>query len=184
MPATCVPWPLASSNGPAPSTREVLVERRVWIDVGVFLEVRVILVDARVHHRPRDAAAMRRERILRRIGLHRGNRLVDAGRDFEVGPDVKDRAVAPRLDLPPSSTHRSLPGVALRRGLRLGDVELHELLDRAPFQPGEEILAVGIVLLPMQLLSRVAHVGIRFGRVRCCRSPIGAPLRGRPDVRG
>ena len=38
IPATCVPWPFSSSNGPVPSTVKSLCKRRGRVDVGVSLK--------------------------------------------------------------------------------------------------------------------------------------------------
>ena len=108
----------------------------------------MIGLDAGIHHRPGDASAPRGEGVLRRVRFHSREGFIDACRNLEVRPDVKNCADLARVDLL----------LCLKTPLLcLLHVDDHELLNGARLEPRKQILAVALILLEMHVLSRVLH---------------------------
>ena len=93
MPATCVPCPLTSSSGSSPPVKSRWSSGGRQLEVLVLREVRMSLVDSGVDDGPDDPRSSRGERIVRRVGLDRADRLVDERLQRKVRPDVMDGAV-------------------------------------------------------------------------------------------
>ena len=72
--------------------REILMPTRRRIDVRVFLKMRMVVPNPRIHDCPSDSSAPRREGVLRSIGFDPRNGFVDTCGDLEVWPGVKNRA--------------------------------------------------------------------------------------------
>ena len=111
-------------------------QRGVDFQRAVRGEVRVVLIDARVEHRPDDVLAAGGKRRARRIGLDRRQAAVDQRVDREVRPDPVDRPLAQ-------------PGAGRIGGLALLVVDPDKAADDRHFEAGEQILfrqfALGLV---------------------------------------
>ena len=70
-----------------------MIQRWIELEVLVHREVRVGLVDSRVHDTPYDVLPECAEGGTRCVRLHRADRLSDEGLELEIGPDLdKSRA--------------------------------------------------------------------------------------------
>ena len=176
----------------SPIDRKIPVPALRHVQVLVQVEVRMVFLNARVHHSPGNSGPLRREGALRRVGFHRRNRLVDTRGNLEVRPDVKDRAEFARLDASGRRFGRHAIRVRFRLCRRQTPVEFRlcrrqesvgfflcsshvqydQLLDGPRLEPGKNILTVELIFLEMSFLSRVVHFRLSLCQFDVIENPL------------